>query len=88
MKIDVTKVLEIKDSIACVRKRMDSDSDFVNEQTIKMQKLCPHPTIKSSSKYSRGGYDYLSEVRITEICSICDKLLASYKDPNHQGYHD
>lgn len=82
---DVTELLKLKDSIELVRRRMISDNIAVNEWLSKLQKLCSHPTTKTTSKYYEGGYDYTSSVRITVKCTICEKVLESYDDPKHKG---
>jgi hypothetical protein len=84
---DITELLKLKDSIELVRRRMTSDSIAVNEWRSNLQKLCPHPTTKTTSKYYDGGYDYLSSVRIMVQCTICEKVLESYDDPKHRGHH-
>jgi hypothetical protein len=82
---DITEILKSKDNIDIIKRRIASDTATVIEWTNKLQKECLHPTTKTSRKYCSGGYDYLSSVTITIKCSICDKALKIYDDPNHKG---
>jgi hypothetical protein len=87
MSMDITEILKLKDSIEVIQNRINSDTETIYEWRRNLQKQCPHPTSKTDSKYYEGGYDYLSSVRITVTCSICNKILKSYDDPKHKGMH-
>jgi hypothetical protein len=49
--------------------------------------ICPHLDVRTTNKYSEGGYDYVSSVTIYEHCSTCNALLNMYDDKSHRGYH-
>jgi hypothetical protein len=85
MTVDVTKILKDKETIEMVRKRIESDTEFVINLLRKLQKECPHPTVKTEEYYHEGGYDHLSSNRIVKTCTICEKIIESYNDPNHRG---
>lgn len=46
---------------------------------------CQHVDVAVRSKYVEGGYDRVSQIQITHICTLCNKLLKSYNDPHHKG---
>lgn len=94
MQHDLTDVVSLLDEASGLLK----SSKGLEEQALKLardalsikakaQKLCTHPATKKDSQYHRGGYDYVSSVTITHTCVICGKVLKSYDDPNHKGYH-
>lgn len=87
MSKDITEILKLKNSIQTVRDRIYSDNGIVIEWIKKLQNQCPHPTSATTKKYYGGGYDYLSSVRVTVTCTICEKILEAYDDPKHQGVY-
>jgi vesicle coat complex subunit len=87
MTVDISKLTELKNEIEKKEKKRDKLDKKIFELIDKLQDACMHPTVNTKDYYCSGGYDYLSSVTITETCAVCNKVLKSYDDPNHKGYH-
>lgn len=84
---DITKLLELKDNAIKLNQEVSLLSSKAKEAWMLLQQTCTHPTTTSTREYFSGSYYDRSSVTITVKCSICDKVLQSYDDPNHVGYH-
>lgn len=87
MSVDVTQLVMARYHINEHRKEIEYRKKCIAELQDKLERNCTHPTTKTEEKYSSGGYDYVSSVHIIKTCTICDKVLESYDDPNHKGTH-
>lgn len=87
MAYDVTEVMTLLDKKKKLGKQIEKLEKEYDELSVDIESVCPHPTTVKDSHYSKGGYDYVSSVTITIRCSICNKTLKSYDDPNHKGCH-
>lgn len=87
MSKDVTQLVMDRYFINELEAKINRDVEELNKRWAGLQERCDHPTIKVKDEYFSGGYDYVSEVRISHICTICDKVLKTYNDPKHKGYY-
>lgn len=87
MPIDVTKLMNLKNEILEMHNTVDKLIVEITHKTDELQKLCQHPVEVKTETYHAGGYDYVSSVPVTHTCSICNKVLQCYDDPNHKGRH-
>lgn len=87
MSMDVTDLVMTKYFIDEKSKEVQRLNKEIDELQDKLVRNCTHPTAIKTEKYNSGGYDYVSSVVITHTCTICGKVLKSYEDPNHKGYH-
>lgn len=87
MSVNVTDLVMLKYHIMEYDKEIERAKKARQELVDKLDRKCTHPTIKVDSKYYEGGYDYVSSVKITHTCTLCDKIVKSYDDPTHQGMH-
>ncbi|HEY9701872.1 MAG TPA: hypothetical protein V6C58_05480 [Allocoleopsis sp.] len=85
--VDVTDLVMTKHFINEKQKEIDRLAEEIYELKEKLERKCTHPTTTTTRDYHPGGYDYVSEVVITTKCSICEKTIKSYSDPNHRGMH-
>lgn len=88
MSVDVTSLVMDRYFINELKKDIDNKNNELAHRWTDLQRKCTHPTIKVDEKYYRGGYDYVSSVKITHYCTICDKIVKSYDDSNHIGYYE
>ncbi len=87
MSTDVSQLVITRFYIEEKKKDIKRLEGEVQELQLKLERLCTHPTIVKTTHYTSGGYDYVSEVTIAERCITCDKVVKTYKDPNHKGTH-
>lgn len=87
MSRDVTQLVMDRYFIDELKKKIEHLNNELQERLKTLQKRCSHPTTKTDRKYYSGGYDYVSSISITTTCTLCDKILESYDDPNHVGRH-
>lgn len=87
-RVDITELIELKNK---AKKLETKGSELISEAATIYKEIaskCTHPAMIKTEKYHSGGYDYQSEVRITEMCSICSTVLKSYSDPKHKGSYE
>lgn len=87
MSVDVTQLVMARYRINEHKKNIEYHQKCIDELQSKLERNCTHPTVKTEEKYRSGGYDYVSSVTIIKTCTLCDKVLESYDDPNHKGIH-
>jgi hypothetical protein len=87
MSVDVTQLVMDRYYINELQDKISREHKELYDRWELLRKRCSHPTIRIDREYNRGGYDYVSSVTITHKCTICDKVLKSYDDPNHKGSH-
>lgn len=87
MSVDVTSLVMDRYHINENRKKIEVLEAEIEEMENRLKQKCIHSTIITTKQYRDGGYDdYVSSVRITKTCSLCDKVLESYDDPKHSGH--
>lgn len=87
MSTDISSLVVQRYYIDKLREEIKNGNKELIERINTLQRQCSHPTFKTDSKYYEGGYEYVSSVRITKTCTICEKILESYNDPQHRGSH-
>lgn len=85
MSTDITDLVMTRYFIDEKKKEVNRLNKEINELKDELTRKCNHPTITTKENYNSGGYDYVSSVTIVKTCTICDKVLESYKDPKHRG---
>jgi len=85
--VDITQLVMQKYFINELKKSLERDHKKLQEMKATLERQCSHPTIKTDRNYCSGGYDYLSSVTIVKTCTICDKVVEHYEDPNHKGHN-
>lgn len=86
--VDVTQLVMDRYFINELTKELENKNKELAYRWKELQRKCMHPTIKTIEKYNSGGYDYVSSIHITKTCTTCNKVLESYKDPNHRGMYE
>lgn len=87
MSVDITSLVMDKYHLNEHIKKIEYHEKCIAELQARLERRCTHPTVVTTEKYNGGGYDYVSSVRITKTCTLCDKVLESYDDPKHRGSH-
>jgi hypothetical protein len=80
------KAVDAKISMELLASQVKELDDRMDSYRKVLETNCQHENTTKVEKYYDGGYDYVSSVRITVTCDLCNKILESYDDPKHRGY--
>lgn len=85
MSVDITQLVMDKYHLVEKQKEIKRLYKEIDELQAGLERKCTHPTITTKRDYTPGSYYDRSYTTIIKTCTICDKVLESYDDPNYTG---
>lgn len=68
---DATELLKLVEGRDYILARIESDRELVKNLNSQIKAACFHPMTVKKSTYYPGGYDYESESKNWDECTIC-----------------